>query len=60
MSSANDQWADRMEDKVERLEHENAALIDSLRWALGHLQEVGGTDNPQFVAAYAAIGKGDE
>ena len=50
----------RVVDERDHARRESAALLNSLRWALGHLQEVGGTDNPQFVAAHAAIGRGDE
>jgi hypothetical protein len=34
-------------------------LLAALRWAMCHLQEVGGEDNPQYAAARAVIAKAE-
>lgn len=32
-------------------------LLEALQWAMSNLQEVGGEDNPKYLAARAAIAK---
>jgi hypothetical protein len=54
------QFASRAEEfrvTLMRLERTNSELVEALKWALPRLQEVGGEDNPQYVAAWAVLNR---